>query len=253
MKSLAYCVSMVQLDRDDFSSRNYKRYLQYAINTYKEEIMFGISPSVNVMYGDLSKSSIGVIDMPEDYEYYTKVAILVNGRYLTLSLNPDMPLNRRTDICGDEEFESDNGGLLNFERFSSGGYGYMFAGHYRAGNYVGEMYGLGGGMNRAGYFTIDEKLRRFQFTNVPRTEVVIEYVGNGAGEGSLIDDMAIPVIRYGVHHQLSIFENVSQGDKNRYEGLFIGARERYRVAKTVPTIDDYLDATYRSFRSSPKR
>lgn len=253
MKSLAYCVSMVQLDRDDFSSRNYKRYLQYAINTFKEEISFGISPSVNVMYGDLSQSSIGVINMPDDYEYYTKVAILVNGRYLTLTLNPDMPLNRRTDTCGDEIEDSDNAGTLNFNPFINGGYGYAFAGHYRAGNYVGELYGMGGGFNRAGYFTVDEKLRRFQFTNVPRTEVVIEYVGNGASEGSIVDDMAIPVIRYGVHYQLSTFENISQADKSRFENLFFGARQTYRIAKTAPTIDDYLDATYKSFRSSPKR
>ena len=145
MKSLAYCVSMVQLDRDDFSSRNYQRYLQYAINTYKEEIGVGISPSVNVMYGNLADNTLGVVDMPQDYEYYTKVAILVNGRYLTLTLNPDMPLNRRWDSCGDEINDADNNGTMNFPTIASAGYGYMFAGHFRAGNFVGELYGLGGG------------------------------------------------------------------------------------------------------------
>ena len=253
MKSLAYCVSMVQLDRDDFSSRNYQRYLQYAINTYKEEIGMGISPSVNVMYGNLADNTLGVVDMPQDYEYYTKVAILVNGRYLTLTLNPDMPLNRRWDSCGDDINDADNNGTMNFPTIASAGYGYMFAGHFRAGNFVGELYGLGGGMNRAGYFTVDEKLRRFQFTNVPRTEVVIEYVSNGASEGSMVDDLAVPVIRYGVHHQLSLFDNVNQADKTRFAQMFYGARETYRINKTAPTIDDYLDTTYKSTRSSPKR
>jgi len=252
MKSLAYCVSLIQLDRDDFSSRNFQRYLQYAINTYKEEIAFGISPSVNVMYGDLN-NTLQTVDMPSDYEYYTKVAINVNGRYLTLTMNPNMPLDRRTDTCGDEVVENNNIPSFDIYQQVNYGYGYRFAGHYRAGNYVGELYGLGGGFNRAGYFTIDEKLRRFQFTNVPRTEVVIEYVSNNVGEGTMVDDMAVPVIRYGVHDQLALFDNVSEASKSRFNNRFLGAREEYRIAKTLPTIDDYLDASYSTFKSSPKR
>lgn len=249
MKNLAYCVSLIQLDRQDFSPKNYQRYLQYAINTYKEEISMGIDPSVEVMYA--TPDSIGCVDMPQDYEYYTKVAININGIVFTLSRNDNMPLNRRTDTCGDEVDDAliaPQGDIFTTFNY---GFGYQFAGHYRAGNYVGELYGMGGGFNRAGYFTEDWKMRRFQFTNVPiDREVVIEYVSNGANVGSLVDDLAVPVIRYGVHDQLAMFEN---GGRSNFFGTFRQAVLDYRVAKTTPTIEDYLDSRYRTFKSSPKR
>lgn len=253
MKNLAYCVSLVQLDLQDFSPRNYNRFLQYAINTYKEEIGMGISPDVEVLYADI-ETPLGTVDMPIDYEYYTMVAIMVGGRLITLTRNDNMALNRRYDSCGDEIGDSIDAASTYFNQAYMNGYGYPFAGHYRAGNFVGELYGLGGGINPAGYFTEDWKMRRFQFTNVPMTSVVIEYVSNGAGAGTLIDDLAIPVIRYGIHDQLSLFDNKeNQANKSRMQGRFQQAVLDYRVAKTTPTLQDYLDNQYRSYKSSPKR
>lgn len=250
MKTLAYCVSMVQLDRQDFSAKNYNRYLQYAINIYKEYIGMGMSPSIEVMYATID--DIGCVDMPIDYEYYTKVGLLINGVCYTLTRNDSMPLNRRTDTCGDQ---IDDALTLNTDLLinTDFGYGYMFASHYRSGNYVGEMYGLGGGYNAGGYFTEDWKLRRFQLTNVPLTEVVIEYVSNNASAGSLVDDLAVNVIRYGVHDQMTLFNNTNQSEKSRMEGRFKQAVLDYSVSKTMPTVDDYLDTRYKTFKSSPKR
>lgn len=248
MKNLAYCVSMVQVDRQDFSAKNYQRYLQYAINIYKEYISMGIDPSVNVMYADID--SLGCVDMPCDYEYYTMVALLINGRYYTLTRNDNIPLNRRTDTCGDEVDDA----LITMPQLTlDNSYGYAIAGHYRAGNYVGELYGLGGGFNSAGYLTQDWKLRRFQFSEVPMTSVVIEYVSNGANEGSLIDDLAVNVIRFGVHDQMTLFSSNNQADKSRFEGRFQEAVLDYSVSKTLPNVEDYLDSRYRTFKSSPKR
>lgn len=248
MKNLAYCVSMVQLDRQDFSPKNYQRYLQYAINIYKEYISMGINPSVEVMYADID--SLGCVDMPIDYEYYTKVGLLINGTCYTLTRNDNMPLNRRTDTCGDEIDDTLVSTSVTDLAITEGCY---FAAHYRAGNYVGEMYGLGGGYNQAGYFREDIKLRRFQFTEVPLTEVVIEYVSNGANEGSLIDDLAVNVIRYGVHDQMSLFSTTNQSEKSRMEGRFKQAVLDYSVNKTIPTVGEYLDNQYRGYKSSPKR
>lgn len=249
MKNLAYCVSMVQLDRQDFSPKNYQRYLQFAINTYKDYIGMGITPSVEVLYADID--SMGHVDMPYDYEYYTKVALLINGTYYTLTRNDNMPLNNRTDTCGDELEDSlvTASTLTQFDY----GYGYAFAGHYRAGNFVGELYGMGGGLNAGGYFTLDLKNRRFQFSDVPLTSVVIEYVSNNASQGSLIDDLAVSVIRYGVHDQLNLFDSVNQSEKSRFEGRFKQALLDYSVSTTTPTVDDYLDSRYKTFKSSPKR
>lgn len=253
MKNLAYCVSLVQLDRDDFSPQGRSKYLQYAINTYKEHIAFGLGQSVEVMYA--TPDALGMVDFPCDYEYYTKVAINVGGNYLTLTLNRNMALNRKWN-CGEETHESRQAtdGLDALGLTASAPYGVAFAGHYRAGNFVGELYGLGGGINAAGYFTEDRKLRRFQFTNLPTArEVVIEYVSNSISEGSIVEDMAINVIRYGVHDQLALFSGDNQAEKQRFEGRFREALREYQIKSTMPTLSDYLDAMYRDLQSSPKR
>ena len=116
------------------------------------------------------------------------------------------------------------------------------------------MYGMGGGINRDGYFTEDTKLRRFQFANVPHSEVVIEYVSNKVGHGTLIDDGAIDVIRYGVHKQLSVHNaSSSQVHTEMMKAEFLMALDKYAMQKTIPTVSEYLDHSYKYFKSSPKR
>ena len=123
MKTIRYCVSMVQQDRDDFSAKMRQKILQYGINTYRQYIQTGINPTIEVFYA--RPDSLGIINMPDDYEYYTKVGIIDNGRVFTLTLNRNMPLNRKWDTCGDEVKLNED---LDFKGTN---YGFPFVGHYR--------------------------------------------------------------------------------------------------------------------------
>jgi len=249
MKTLSYVVSMVQVDRDDYSPSSLLKYGQYAINTFKEYIAFASNPTVEVMYA--TPNDIGCVDMPQDYEYYLKIGLLINGRVFTLTVNKDMPFNRRWNDCG---VELNDGEILTTDFLFGYGWQYAtpFAGHYRAGNYVGEMYGLGGGFNNAGYFREDWTYRRIQFANMPFSPVVIEYASNGVSMQSIIDDTAIDVIRYGIHHQLSLF-NGTQADQERYGAMLTRAVDLYTFRRTCPTMEEYFDELYRTTKSSPKR
>lgn len=249
MKSLDYCISQVQNDIQDFSPSKRAQLGQFAINTFKDYYTFGAGPlSVEILYA--IPNSIGAINMPLDYEDYTKVAIQVNGQYVTLSLNNNMLLNRRVE-CGEELLEGADTQQLNALTTP---YTFYYVPHFRAGNYVGEMYSVTGGYNGAGYFTIDNKLRRFIISNVPQTEVVIEYISNAASINSIVEDSAVEMIRYGIHDQLATFDRLmNQAEKERINGKFYAARDRYNTFKTVPTVDEYKDAIWSSMKSTIKR
>ena len=247
MKPLAYVAELVRLDLEDFSPRTLQRVTQYCINSYKDDLAFKISPAVKVHYATMN--SVGVVPMPQDMEYYTKIAIKLGGIYFTLTLNPDMPINNRLDSCGDDLED-----VAVTPTDYCGEQGYVFASHFRDGNFVGEMYGMGGGFNTAGYFNMDWRNRQFQFSGVPQTEIVIEYVSNQVSEGSLIDDAAISVVRYAVHYQLALFDKkMTQADKERRKGQYLQSLHDYRVLKTALTVDEFEDIIYTYCKSSVKR
>lgn len=247
MKTIRYCVSMVQQDRDDFSAKMRQKILQYGINTYRQYIQTGINPTIEVFYA--KPDSLGIINMPDDYEYYTKVGIIDNGRVFTLTLNRNMPLNRKWDTCGDEVKLNED---LDFKGTN---YGFPFVGHYRAGNYVGELYGLGGGINAMGYYTEDRKLRRLQVTNIPlNKELVIEYVSSNITENTIIDDAAVNLIRYGIHQQLTLHDaQETQVRRDNMEREFYKALDHYTMTTSIPTVDEYLDLIYATSKSGIKR
>ena len=95
MKPLRYITALVQQDLDDYSPKTKQRILQYVINTYRRYVQTGIAPTIEVFYA--TPNSLGIVDMPTDYEYYTKVGVIQDGKVYTLTLNNAMPLNRHVD------------------------------------------------------------------------------------------------------------------------------------------------------------
>lgn len=270
-KNLFYCANMVCLDRNDFAPSTFQRYLQFAINSYRDDIAFNTATSVEVAY--LTPDALGIINMPDDFEYYTKVGLLINNCVVGLTLNPDLNVLTRLDGCGDPiTGQCDNCGcayltgcdcgcsscsdvsLQNLDVSSSGNLWWYFASHWRNGQYVGELYGMRGGYNPAGYFKVDWKQRVFQINGVPNVPVVLEYVSNKVSGSTLIDDAAIPVIRYGTHKQLSLFDqSMPDNQRERITREYNKAVSDYKFLKHLPTVEEYLDGLYGDTYSSPKR
>lgn len=252
MKTINYVVNLVQMDTRDFSSHNVPFILQYCIHAYKSELRFHTDKSVKVAY--LTMSDVLNAPMPKDYEYYTKVAINFGGQYITLTRNNNIPLQRKTDECGLPKIEDTivNERLLDPFLFS---YGYYYAPHYRNGQYVGEMYSMGGGYNEAGYFREDWDLRQIQFYNVPRKEVVLEYVADvGCNGDTLIPFSAVePIRQYALWQMVEHDRRVPVYDRQRAQDRFRYAMANYEFINWTWTMDDYLDACYATTKSGPKR
>lgn len=246
MKTINYCVALVQQDLEDYSAKMRKRILQFGINTYRHYIQTGIDPTIEVFYA--KPDSLGQINLPDDYEYYTKVAVIYKGRVITLTLNKNMPINNRWDSCGDEIIDAKEISIVDQQ------YGYPFVGHYRAGNYVGELYGMGGGINRMGYFKEDKRKRMIQITNLPLDEVVIEYVSSALSGGTIVDDAAVGLIRYGTHQQITLHDaKETQVRRGNMEQEFNKALDHYLMHQSIPTVDEFLDMFYQTTKSGVKR
>lgn len=251
MKNINYVVSLVQMDLHDYTTHEVSRILQYCIHCYKNVLLYKTNKSVEVAY--LKPNEANNAPWPKDYEYYTKMAVNIGGQLLTLTLNPDIPLTRRYE-CGDEKKENYSDDLLKIDPFLYT-YGYYYAPHYRDGMYVGEMYSMGGGFNEAGYFRVDYGLQQFQFYNVPRTTIILEYVADKNVNGAtLIQNADVEVMRSYVHWQLLEHNRkIPANEKERKLGLFNAALQtRIHIANAL-TISDYLDNTYSTLRSGPKR
>lgn len=240
------------MDLQDYSTHNLARMSQYAIQFYKEKLGFKTDKSIEVAY--LTMNEVNNAPMPADYEYYTKVGINIGGQLYTLSVNNDMVLNRKEE-CGEIVGDATGPLTLSTEYPLTYEYGYLWGGHYRAGQYVGEFYSMGGGFNELGYFREDWKRRQFQFYNVPRVEVILEYVADkDATINSLIPFSAVDACIQYIHCQLLTYDrSIPMNEKQFAQNRFNKAFAEYTYIANAPTIQDYLDESWSSSISSPKR
>lgn len=179
--NLNYVVNSVLMDMDEYTTSKRKKILQYAIFGMTELNIF-VLPSVEVAY--LKQNDDFTVDLPDDYMDYIKVAVEVGdgdqSRIVTLTLNNTLPLPNvdKLKICPNSCVDEPTLTLNGTDYFVPG-FGYYFAQHYRNGQYVGEMFGLGGGIGLMQY-RIDIKNRQIIFDQLfPGGEIVLEYKSTG--------------------------------------------------------------------------
>lgn len=218
------------------------RILEYALRGCKK-LNFLANPKVSVYY--FTPNAALVAPLPDDYEFYTKVAIIVCGVPYTLGWNPNIPLPRL--VCGvetpyDLETCDCTPSTFNYQ-------GFEWASHYRSGQFVGEFYSLGGGWNTAGYFRIDLEGRRIVLQNVPsNVTFMMEYVSNGTdGGATLIEEKARYPIRSYVHWQLTEYSPAPENAKQRAQTIWREEFNDYKKIALSVTIDEFMDAMYAGF------
>lgn len=253
--NLDYVVRNALIDMNDFSMENYKRFLQWAVRGFTDLNLFVVE-NIRVEY--LKLSSAKTATLPSDFIDYTKIGMEINGQIWTFTLNDKMVLPRKTDDCGetlptntqtlDDKVTGQASLVPNF--------GYYFAMHFRNGQYVGEMYGLGGGFNNA-YFRIDHERNQIAFdSEIPTDEIILEYKSSGisASGETLIPRKAVPALIAYVHWQrIENNDKVAESKKERKRQLYITEYERLQHLENLFTIDEYLDATYSVVTSSMRR
>lgn len=235
------------MDLDNYTTQSYQKYLQYGILAYRE-LQLKAEPKVSVHY--FTPNSAGLAALPPDFDFYTKVAMIIGGIPYTLTYSDKIPLPRVE--CGVEVAQviADPQGCCNRVGYIGG---FDFMPHYRAGNFVGEFYSLGGGWNSAGYFRIDWKNHQIVITGAPRVEYCMEYVGTGADDAqTLIPNGAVQYIRHYIHLQLALFSNTSEADKQRKQYNCDVAFQDYKNQVQIPTITEFVDLMYCGFTNAPK-
>lgn len=120
------------------------------------------------------------INLPCDFVYETKVGVLHNGRLAVLTLDPNVKYGKKND-SDTQKYLSD----IWYGDF--GGPGYWFYNAYRAGNYLGELYGLGRGVWNEGTYSIDKTNGVINIGShiPPDAEIVIEYKSDGVSDNGL--------------------------------------------------------------------
>lgn len=247
MKPLSYAVRLVQNDLGEGTQERYQQYLQWAIDAY-HELAYKVLKGVEVEY--FKPNANGIAKLPPDYNDYTKVGVIVNGEVINLSLNNNMAKrgaeNPYTERLCPEDVSAATTTMVQtgcqVHDLYDGRTAY--AGHWRNGMWVGEMYGYGGGYNEKGYFYIDKKRGIIQFQNVNlSSELIMEYTSDGkVSEGTLVDIQAARVVQLYVHWmRIENVDTVPLSEKERKKNQFEKKLEDYKVSASLPTFQDYMD------------
>lgn len=246
MVPLSYIVYNLQNDMEDYTTQQYKRLLQIVINGVRHLRLYG-QPAIQVYYAQINEA--GIIKLPPDYLDYTKIGLFVHGQVVTLTVNNNMALNRAQECAVDiRTMYKDNGLALN----SIVG-GYYFTPHYYQNQYVGGLYGVGGGFNVA-YYRVDKQANQIQFDGVIRAgQVVIEYESTGISVGTLVPaEMIEPLKTWTDWQKMERDDRVSLSVKKDKERQFGDAVRSLRSFNNKFTKSEYLDTLYRHYKQSPK-
>lgn len=125
-----------------------------------------------------------VIQLPTDFIYETKVGIMRGDYIATLFLDKEL---RKSDVPTVNMTEANrliNEYLLGI--YVDGCERTQFINTYRGNQFVGELYGLGNGFNRLGYYNIDrtDKTIITSIGFLPKDiEIIVEYKSDGIPDG----------------------------------------------------------------------
>lgn len=250
--NLDTCVRSVMADLKDFRFRNYRHLLNFAAEGYTELNLFAVDNIKTVL---LFQNENFTVDLPKDYIKYLKVGIVINGKVWTLGYNKDIAMPREVNECG-LTIPSIISCSANDTKINFPSWGFYFSNHFRNGQYVGELYGFGGGFNFA-YYKIDQEKRQIVLTdNLPKNQIVLEYKSSGvSAEGaSVIPKQCMRAVKEYIHwKRLEYDDRVPMSTKQRREKQYYIQFEMLHNFENLFTLEEYLDHTYQQSKSTPKR
>ncbi len=241
--NIRYVVMSVLNRMNDYSMRNYKRIAQFVIEGFTD---LNLYHTTNVEVEYLYMSAAKVVDVPPDFIDWTKVGIPYQGKLRTLTKD-DLILKPRKFSDGKDVGNID-ATLTNKAHY--------FSSHFKNGKFVAGLYGLRGGINRA-YFRYDEEKRQFLFTgDVPRSEIVLEYVSTGVklSSSTIIPRQAVkPLVNWTFWQLVEYDSSVPANEKERKKMLYYEDVNELRAFQYTPTMDEYRDAMYKTIKQTPRR
>jgi len=244
--TMRYIVMSILNRMNDYTMRNYKRYVQLGIEGFGELSLWHLS-SLEVVY--LRMSDGKTVDLPGDYVDWLKIGIPINGKLRVITKNDSILLPREFED-GTEVGNTDSGdeeGISNSIFFSD---------HFKNGAYVGGLYGLPGGID-TNFFRIDREEGQIAFSGpINRGEIVLEYLSSGlkTDGSSLVPREAIPALRsYIIWSSIENDNRVAYNTKERAKREHEESVAALTSFQSIFTADEYLRMLYQSYTQVPKR
>lgn len=251
-KTLDNIVRNVMVDIGEQSLNRYQTYLQFAIRGFRE-LNLHASNTTKIAY--LTIQSNKAVNLPTDYVKYVKIGVCVNGRVVMLGLDDSLCINHDYSDCGDP-LELAMNPQTATDALAGYAYGYYFLDHFHNGQYVGGLYGLGGGYNGKGYFRVNEAMNQIQLSSeVPSTEIVLEYISDGLSpDGSAsIPVQAVECMIAWVHWKRTQHNPKMQAQAEAMRRDFVVEFNKLKHFQLMFSVEDYLQMTRTSVHSAPKR
>lgn len=220
--------------------RNYKRLIQIAIEGFTDLNIWHLS-NVEVVF--LTMSSAKVVSLPADYINWTKVGY-PDGGFLHVITNNENVLIPGTFEDGTEVGNEDaTSGRVYFNELN--GDGLFYSGVFGA-----------TGVDRAN-FRIDKEKRVMLFTgDVPRSQIILEYVSSGVKTtgSTMVSREAVPALRTYIAWQDKLYDSrVSLSEKSFLESQHDKEVEALRYFQNAFTIEEYKQMIYQTSHQAIKR
>lgn len=226
-------------------NKEYARLVTIAIEGYRH-LKLHAGVSIDVAY--LTMNDAHIVALPADYEMFLAVAIEVEGRLWTLTVDETIPLPDDVVKCETPLHKLGSGDAAVGR--------YFFHNHRRGQSMVDGLYALGGGMNIS-YFREDKRNKTLVFSaKVPKSQVIVEYVSNGADvcETTAVPSLYYETLKAWIHHR-RIYKKRDYSRAEKLDALryFEDQRELAITTEMMPTKDEWLDLISSGTRQSVKR
>ncbi len=251
-KSLDYIVRSILSQTEEQSLNKYQLYLQYAIRGFRE-LNLQASTVTKISYLPISDSKS--IDLPTDYVKYLKIGVVCNGHIILLGLDNSIALNHDYNDCGDPlEIVTQSPAERDFSNLN---YGYFFSDHFHNGQWIGGAYGIGGGYNGKGYYRVNEEKNQIQLSSqVPSTEIVLEYISDGLnpdGSANVPVETIECLIAFVMWKIKQYKKNTSLGEIDMARTDYITEFNKLKHFKLCFSLQEYLDVYRRNVQGTVKR
>lgn len=243
------CVMSAMNALEIYHMSHYSRFVEFAKLGFFDLQLYAMD-RVKTAY--LTPNSVGIVNLPSDYVDYVSIGINVQGEMWTLGLNQNLIGEGDPDInCGALVKETGQ------NCYVAPGLQYNFSDHFRGAQYIGGVYGLGGGLN-GDYYKVDKRNRRIilRNNNLGNNKLVVEYISTGVefcGDTLIPRESLLAIRAFILWQNISAKPKVPKNEKLYQERLYLREAEKVNELSTLFTKDEYLDTIYKRTFQGVKR
>ena len=251
--SLSSIVKGAMIDVGETTLHKFPKFLQWGIESFRD---YTFDSAQEVKTVSLPMNNLKQIVIPDDYVDWVKIGIQCGDKIKVLYVNDDIARIHPTDDCGCPiPFKDDcNFNELNVDALAYGGY--YFFNYNQYGEFLGGLYGYGGGYHEHGFTVIKEASPPvIQLDGrINNTMIYMEYISNGfnpCGE-TLVNPYFAKAIKEYIHwRRLHFSGNIAAAAEA--ERIYYNELHKARYRQMAPTISDVLRASRRYYGQAIKQ